>query len=208
MSSTYDDVTTSLRSAYDRRADEREQNNPEPWKQAERQDFLALLQSERKHSLLEIGAGPGKDSLFFQQLGLDVTCVDLSPAMVEHCRQKGLQAYARDALNLGFAPASFDAVYTLNCLLHVPKRDLPTALEAIQQVLRPAGLLFLGLWGGQDSEHVWADDAYEPKRFFSLHADDTLRAAVQPFFEEVSFKTIEVGANPDHHFQRLVLRRS
>ncbi len=208
MPSAYDDVTASLRSAYDRHADEREQNDPEPWKQAERQEFLSLLQSEQKRTLLEVGAGPGKDSLFFHELGLDVTSVDLSPAMVEHCRQKGLRAYVRDALNLGFAAGSFDAVYTLNCLLHVPKRDLPAALEQIQQVLRPGGLLFLGLWGGQDTEHVWTDDGYQPKRFFSLHADDSLRSAVSPYFDEVSFRTLQGGANSAHHFQRLILRRS
>jgi SAM-dependent methyltransferase len=200
-------VTASLRASYDRGADERERNTPETWKQDERREFLALLQAEQRRSLLEVGSGPGKDSLYFQEQALDVMCTDLSPAMVELCRQKGLQAYVRDFLDLGFSPASFDAVYALNCLLHVPKRDLPRVLASIQQLLVPGGLFFLGLWGGRDSEQVWEGDTYEPKRFFSLHMDDGIRAAVQPYFDEVSFKALTVGPDPDLHFQRLILRR-
>ena len=135
MTQSYDAVTARLRVAYDRRADERERNATEDWKQTERQEFLDLLQVERRRSLLEVGSGPGKDSLFFQERGLDVTCTDLSPAMVELCRQKGLRAYVRDFLDLGFAPASFDAVYALNCLLHVPKLDLPAVLASIERLL-------------------------------------------------------------------------
>jgi SAM-dependent methyltransferase len=200
-----DDVTTGLRAAYDRAADDRDQKEPEPWKQAYRQTFLDLVLSERGHRLLEVGAGPGKDSLFFQQAGLDVTAIDLSPAMVGLCRQKGLRAQAGDVREQGFRSAAFDAVYSMNCLLHVPKRELPAVLGEIQRVLKPTGLFYLGLWGGQDSEGPWADDAYEPKRFFSMHTDDGIRAAVAPFFDEVSFEATDHGSSG--HFQRLILRR-
>jgi SAM-dependent methyltransferase len=74
-----DDPTASLRAAYDRHADERDRHEPESWKQELRQAYLDLLRTERARTLLAIGAGPGKDSLFFQQQGLDVTAVDLSP---------------------------------------------------------------------------------------------------------------------------------
>ena len=208
---TYGEVTTRLRAAYDGSVAVREGATPEAWRLAEREAFLTLLRSEGKTTLLEVGAGAGKDSLFFQEAGqkqgLDVTCVDLSPGLVEACRQKGLRAFERDFLHLGFPPASFDAVYAINCLLHVPKRELPAVLAAIQLVLKPGGLFFLGLWGGVDSEHIWEGDTYEPKRFFSLHTDDNLRAAVRPYFAELSFQTRKVGPNPQHHFQRLYLRR-
>ena len=204
----HDDPTADLRRAYDRHADEREQNNPEPWKLALRQAFLGLLQAERARTLLEVGAGPGKDSLFFQQQGLDVTAVDLSPAMVELCRQKGLRASAGDIREQDFPPSSFDAVYSLNCLLHVPKRELPAVLAAIQRVLRPGGLFFLGLWGGPDREGIWEGDQYEPKRFFSFHTDDGIRAAVCPFFDELAFQALPSrAASEDQHFQHLILRR-
>jgi SAM-dependent methyltransferase len=207
MDASYDAVTTRLRAAYNASVAARESYQLDAWRLAERAGFLELLQAEGARTLLEIGPGAGKDSLFFQERGLDVTCVDLSPELVEACRQKGLNAHVRDALHLGFEPAAFDAVYSMNCLLHVPRRDLPTALAEIQRVLKPGGVFYLGLWGGVDSEHVWDGDTYEPKRFFSFHTNDALRAAVQPYFTELAFVTLPVNPNAHHHFQRLHLRR-
>lgn len=202
----HDDVTTRLRTSYDRAVEQRDQHDPEPWKQAYRQAFLEQVQAEQGRTLLEVGAGTGKDSLFFQEHGLDVICIDLSPGMVERCRQRGLRAQAGDIREQGFAPASFDAVYSMNCLLHVPKHELPAVLGEIRRVLRPGELFFLGLWGGQDSEGIWPNDPYEPKRFFSFHTDDGIREAVRPFFQEVSFEAFDAGSHGEH-FQRLILRR-
>lgn len=203
----YDDVIARLRDAYNRSAEEREQSSIAPWKLEERQAFLTMVRGEGKCSLLEVGAGPGKDSLFFQEHGLDVTCIDLSPEMVRLCRQKGLTAHDRDFLHLGFPPESFDAVYALNCLLHVPRSDLPSALQAIRQVLRPGGLFYLGLWGGIDFEGVWPDDQHEPRRFFSYHTDNGIQQAVRPYFDVLSFRRIDAERAGRLHMQALLLRR-
>ena len=201
----YHDVITSLREAYDRHAGERDRADVEPWKHDQRLGFLARLREAGALSLLELGAGTGQDGLFFQEHGLDVTCIDLSPEMVSRCREKGLRAEVRDFLDLGFPPASFDAAYALNCLLHVPRRDLPTVFEEIRRVLRPGGRFYLGLYGGIDSEGVWADDRYEPKRFFSLHTDDGIRVALEPHFSVLSFDRIPIDRTTGLHFQALVL---
>lgn len=203
----YDDVMTGLRDAYNHSAAEREKADIAPWKQEERRHFLSLLQAEDKRTLLEVGAGTGKDSLYFQQNGLGVTCIDASPEMVKLCRQKGLTAHVRDFLSLGFPAESFDALYALNCLLHVPKHDLPAVLQALRQVLRSGGLFYLGLYGGIDFEGVWPDDQHDPKRFYSYHTDDGIQQAVRPYFDVLSFKRIMTGRGPDLHFQSLLLRR-
>jgi SAM-dependent methyltransferase len=204
---TYHEILPGLRSAYDRYAGERDRSDLEPWKIDQRQRFIDLLRGEDKLSLLDIGAGTGKDSLFFQESGLDVTCIDLSPEMVVLCQQKGLRALERDFLTLDFRPATFDAAYALNSLLHVPKTDLPAVLRQIQTVVRPGGLFFLGVYGGNDFDGVWEDDRYEPKRFFSFYTDDGLQAAVGPFFSVVSFDRIEHDPASGLHVQALILRR-
>ena len=203
----YQDVITNLRAAYDRHAGEREHADVERWKQDQREAFFVRLREAGAVYLLELGAGTGKDGLFFKENGLDVTCIDLSPEMVARCREKGLRALVRDVLHLGFGPGSFDAAYALNSLLHVPRRDLPTAFERIRNVLRPGGLFYLGLYGGIASEGVWADDRYEPKRFFCLHTDDGIRAAVEPYFRVLSFDRIQLDRSTGLHFQALVLLR-
>ena len=122
-SEMYNDVIACLRESYNRNASERNQYGIEDWKVEQQQHFLSLLQQEGKQRLLEIGAGPGRDSQFFQDKGLEVTCTDLSPEMVALCRAKGLNAHVMDFLSLDFPAESFEMVYALNCLLHVPKRD-------------------------------------------------------------------------------------
>ena len=205
----YHQIITELRESYDRMAGERDKSELAPWKIEERQHFLGWLQQEGKQTLLEIGAGTGRDSLFFQEHGLDVTCTDLSPANVELCRAKGLTAYVMDFLNLAFPDGSFDAVYALNCLLHVPKGDLPAVLQQIRQVLKPGGLFYMGLYGGQDWEGPAPDDHYEPKRFFSYHSDEGIQKLAAQFFELLYFRPVPVErGHSDFHFQSMILRRS
>lgn len=196
-----------LRETYNRHALERDAYAPEDWKIEERAAFLARLRAENKSGLLEIGAGPGRDSRFFMDEGLAVTSIDLSPAMVDLCRQKGLKAEVMDVCALRFAPASFDAVYAMNSLLHLPKAELPGALAEIDAVLRPDGLFYMGVYGSDDHEGVWENDRYTPKRFFSSFSDEHLCAEVTRVFDLLSFKPIYFGPEDPIHYQSLTLRK-
>lgn len=201
-------LRNNLRQSYCRKAQERDARTIQAWKLAERQAFLSLLRQEQKQTLLEIGAGTGIDGKFFQEQGLEVTCTDLSPEMIRLCRQKGLTAYVMDFGDLRFPPASFEAIYALNCLLHVAKDELPAILRAIEMLLKPGGLFYMGVYGGYDFEGIWPDDSYEPKRFFSFHSDEALQAVVRQVFSLQSFKRIAYnGKDAKLHFQSLVLRK-
>lgn len=204
----YEDVVDQLRKAYDGSAAARDAGELDPWKLAEREAFLRRLQDEGLRRLLEIGAGPGHYGAYFKAAGLDVVCTDLSPEMVARCREKGLEAYAMDFLQLDFAPASFDAVFAINCLLHVPSADLPHVLEAVRTLLRPGGLFYYGVYGGYRWEGVWPGDSHEPKRFFVFYPDEELLAVVNPFFDVVDFHTVDHDRGDGSHFQSLVLRKA
>ena len=120
---------STLKQSYNNFADYREQTQIEPWKYKEREQFLGQLSQEGRSTVLEIGAGTGRDSLYFQQKGLQVVSVDLSEEMVRLCKEKGLEARCMDFYHLDFESGSFDAVFALNCLLHVPKAQLDAVLE-------------------------------------------------------------------------------
>lgn len=204
----YQQVIETLRAAYsDESAAQRDNTAKDDWKLVERQRFLTRLQREGKRTLLEIGAGTGQDSLFFQENGLHVVCTDLSPNMIALCRAKGLEAYVMDFLHLDFASASFDAIYALNCLLHVPGAALPTVLGKIRDLLRPSGLFFLGVYGGFEKEGINEQDYHQPPRFFSFHTDEFMKEAVAPYFELVSFKSIPLSEK-SRRFQSMTLRRA
>lgn len=196
-----------LREAYNHHAQERETANLQDWKLPERENFLDLLRKEHKKTLLEIGAGTGRDSLYFQDHGLEPTCIDLSPVMVDLCRQKGLHALVMDSTNLQFDDQSFDAVYTMNSLLHLPKVEFPGALRGIQRVLKPGGVVFLGVYGGYDYEGVWEKDTYRPQRFFSFFTDEDLLSEVRQVFDVLDFHCVPQEPDDPMHFQSLTLMR-
>ena len=201
-----DHVKRNLQLYYDQTAAERDGRGIADWKAAERGRFLALLRAEGMRRLLEIGAGPGRDGLFFQRQGLEVVCTDLSAEMVALCRHKNLTAHIMDFYHLDFPPATFDAVYALNCLLHVPKADLPQVLAQIQRVLRPGGLFYFGVYGGKEQDGIWPDDPREPKRHFSFYFDEQIQQIVNPFFDLVSFRAVQLEDVEDHHFQSMIWR--
>jgi SAM-dependent methyltransferase len=188
----YQSIKQELRKTYDLSATDRDGREISLWKQEERQSFLELIKKEQKTTLLEIGAGPGKDSRFFQDHDLQVISTDLSPQMVQLCRAKGLEAYVMDFLNLNFPDTHFDAVYALNCLLHVPKVELPAVLTAIHRILKPSGLFFMGVYGGYASEGIWQDDHLTPQRYFSLYPDDQIQAIVSNTFTVHDFKIVKL----------------
>jgi SAM-dependent methyltransferase len=148
-------------------------------------------------TLLEVGAGTGQDSVFFRDAGLDVVAVDLSPEMVRRCTEKGIKALVRDVAHLEMPPGSFDAVWAMNCLLHVPDTDLPAVLREIRTVLRPGGLFYVGLWGDDPAEGA-------PAGLLSFRGDEQVFAAVHEMFEVIDFHTIE---DEGHHFQALTAVR-
>ncbi len=206
MTVRYDEVLGPLRAAYDGRAAWRDGLRKEPWKLAERRAFRERLAPGAR--LLEIGAGTGQDSAYFQQEGCVVVAADLSPVMVEHCRAKGIEAHVMDFLQLDFPAGSFDAVFAMNCLLHVPNHDLPAVLAAVRAVLRPGGLFFVGVYGGNESaEGPFEGDEHVPPRFFSWRTDEQLLGfATRAEFDVVDFHPVDPGN--DYRFQSLTLRRA
>ena len=204
------DIKAAHKTFYDRNANDRDAGERQAWKDPVRDGFLKRILGEGKTSLLEIGAGPGKDSRFFMDNGLCVAAVDLSGEMVKLCREKGVEAYERDFYTLSGLGRTFDCVWSMNCLLHVPKADLPLVLAEIDAVLNPAGLFHYGVYGGADIEETWDDKVYGMPRFYSHLSDETLQAVTSEFFEIVAFDKIntEKGANRKQwNFQSLILRK-
>lgn len=195
----------TLRQAYDKHADERDRSKLADWKFEERQMYLQSLLENDLNAILELGAGPGRDAAYFAEHRFDVVCVDLSEEMVRLCKDKGLDARRMDMRELAFADGEFDSVYAMNSLLHVPKADIGTVLAEVHRVLKPGGLFFWGVYGGESSEGIWEQDSYEPKRFFAMYTDEELARLAEPLFAVEDFHTVPMESGP--HFQSLLLRK-
>jgi tocopherol O-methyltransferase len=117
-------------------------------------------------TVLDVGCGIGGPALYLAgELGCTVDGVTLSAAQVDRARQKaqlaGLADRARfhqaDALRTGYPDGSFDAVWALESLMHIPDRVAFFA-EALR-VLRPGGVLAVATWAVRDGELTADEDA-------------------------------------------------
>jgi SAM-dependent methyltransferase len=88
----------------------------------------------------------------------------------------------------------------------VPKSEIDAVLEQIHRVLKPGGLFFLGIYGGESSEGVWEQDTYEPKRFFAMYTDEGIVEVAKRRFIVEDFHTVPI-ADGAPHFQSLLLRK-
>ena len=190
QSSPPSDFKARLQETYDLHADERDRRGEAPWRWPLCEQLISLLRSEKRDRLLEIGAGSGHKSKHFVDRGLDVVAIDLSRAMVDRCLAKGLTAYQRDFYDLGFRMESFDALWAMNCLLHVPTHDFEDVLSGLAEVLTDRGVFCMGAWGGVTEEGVYDADPYDPPRFFALRTDQELLDAVGLVFDVEDFTTV------------------
>jgi SAM-dependent methyltransferase len=102
--------------------------------------------------VLDLGCGTGLPTARrLADAGLRVTGVDLSAGMLARARAnvpgaEFLEADVADLVEGGpLAAESFEAVTAFFTLLMLPRAEIPAALRAIRGLLRPSGLLALGM---------------------------------------------------------------
>lgn len=82
------------------------------------EEVLLSLNLPKGSSILDIGCGYGRISLFLKNCGYNVTAIDSEQKMVEEARKKGINAQYGDAENLQFSDNEFDLVVTDGLLEH------------------------------------------------------------------------------------------
>lgn len=172
-----------------------------------RSSFVELLVREGRHTLLDIGAGPGLDTIEFERDGFDVTGLDLAPANVAVMRSLGLRAVAGSLYRLPFADASFDAVWTMSTFVHVPAARRHEAIVELGRVVRPGGVVAIGTWGGRDFEGVPEFGELRPHRFFSLASHARWRRALGRLGSVERFETFPPTDPSGWEYQFAVIRR-
>ena len=197
------DPRRDLASAYDTHALDREARGEPEWRSPQRSRFAAGLPPGGR--LLELGAGVGHTARWFADQGFDVLATDLSPANVEMCRAKGVEAQVADLMDLAL-DGPFDGVWAASCLMHVPNVHLAETLESIAGLLADSGLFWAGTWGGAESEGIWAEDWYRPRRFYSIRGDEQMRSFYRAAFELESFASFDPEPDIEWHYQMALLR--
>jgi SAM-dependent methyltransferase len=144
---SYDEVAASY-------ADQlRDGLDGEPYLRAALVLFAGLVRDSGGGPVADLGCGPGHITAHLQQLGLDVSGLDLSPAMIDVARHSypGLRFETGSMTDLRLADASVAGLLSFWSLVHTPDDELPAIFAHFRRVLRPGGLLLLGFHAGQGS---------------------------------------------------------
>jgi len=89
-------------------------------------------------SILDLGCGPGYTSRIYQESGFDVTCLDITPQMVEKAKENGFNIFEGDMRNIKeiFKNKKFDAVVSASALQWLKQEeDIKKVAEGIYSVL-------------------------------------------------------------------------
>lgn len=139
--------TEHFRNAYE--------NRP-PWEIGHLQPALAAVADRIQGSILDAGCGTGDCALFFAGRGHDVYGVDFVPEVIELAKSKAAARQLKagflvmDALALGQLPRQFDNVIDSGLFHVLADQDRAKYVEAIRQVLKPGGRLWLLCWSDQE----------------------------------------------------------
>jgi rhodanese-related sulfurtransferase len=171
--------------------------------------------------LLELGAGQGRDSLYFAAAGMRVTAVDLTASGVETIGAKALAAGLGDAVvarrhdvrePLPFADETFDACYShmLFCMA-LDETELVALAREIHRTLRPSGLCIYTARTTRDpdfgeGENV-GDSIYELGGFRIHFFDSRLIDRLSAGYELLATEDFDEGSLP-RRLVRVTMRKA
>lgn len=100
--------------------------------------------------ILDLGCGAGRDLAYFAKAGFRVIGLDYSLNLLRIAKTVSRQKVVLADLGMPpFAPATFDAVWALASLLHVPRYRIRTVLSDIRGLLKPPGLFLASIREGR-----------------------------------------------------------
>jgi ubiquinone/menaquinone biosynthesis C-methylase UbiE len=131
---------------------------------------------------LDVGCGPGRDMAWFEARGASVTGIDVSAEMLARAGTKTSGTIVQmDMRQLDFADASYDAVWAIASLLHIPKAEAPTVVSEFRRVVKEGGVVAVAVKRGTGERWLRRPEGrrffayYEPTELDSLLASADLK---------------------------------
>lgn len=183
----YDDRKERIVNYWSRRSDSfMEQRRAElnsPMAARWMREIRALIPTERKLKILDVGCGTGFFTILMARQGHEVIGIDLTPEMIDHSirlakeEQADCNFLVMDAENLEFENETFDLVISRNLTWTLP--DVEQAYQEWKRVLKKDGILlnFDANYGASN----FADTSHLPEN----HAHHTLGDNMMEECEEI-----------------------
>ena len=134
------------------------------------QRFLTYLPPHS--TILDLGCGSGRDTLFFMDHGYSVEATDGSKEVCRLAEQiigKPVRCLRFEDLDY---QSVFDGVWACASLLHVSKADMPTIMQLVSRAMKANGVLYTSFKYG-------SGEAYKGDRFFNSYTEDDITALLK-----------------------------
>ena len=175
---------------------------------------LELFKEKNIHKIVEIGAGLGRDTLFFAKNSIHTTALDYSPSGIDVINQKtkknNLSNYISSKLfdvrqRLPFEDNSIEACYShmLYCMA-LTTSDLKKLNNEILRILKPGGINIYTVRHTNDGDfqngvHI-GEDLYENDGFIVHYFSEDKVNSLLNGFKNISLEKFEEGNFPRRLF--------
>lgn len=131
------------------------------------EDLVTFAQKLKGDKLLDAGCGVGRDMITFKNLGFNVTGLEPTPALATKTRQRtNLPVRTRNLAHP--IQDSWDGIWCLAVLVHIPLQDWEAAISNIWNALAPGGWAYISVKEGNTG--AYTDSQGRPLTLVS-HAD-------------------------------------
>ncbi len=154
-------------------------------------DVTLFLKSLPGKRILDLGSGPGRDSLFFKEKGFEPLCYDFSPEMIKRCEEKSLVGKVGEIEKMNFPDDSFDGVWAYTSLLHIPEEEFTIALKKVNKSLVKKGVFYIGMKEGKNK--ILENERYsDDTRTSWYYTNEELIEMLKPHFDIFNFSKVEL----------------
>ena len=127
-------------------------------------DFLSNLKFKPK--ILDLGCGPGYESMRLHSLGAEIVGVDFSLESIKIARKRNPQCtfLCKDYFELDESIGLFDGIFSSGSIIHISYEKLPRLFEILAHLVRNDGILELIIQNGNGkkiTEHIIENEKFE-----------------------------------------------
>jgi ubiquinone/menaquinone biosynthesis C-methylase UbiE len=152
-----------------------------------------------KGEVCEIGCGPGQISRYLQDRGATMRGVDLSRKMVKCARRlnSDISFEQGNMLSLDLPNASLAAIVSFYAIIHIERDKVTRALQEMNRVLQPGGLLLLSFHAGEGE--LRRDEWYDKPVSIdvTLFANDEMSG----YLESSDFEVVKISEREPYEFE-------
>ncbi len=163
--------------------------NSEKLLQFQLEKFISLLSEKGK--VLDLGCGPGRDSAYFKESGLNVVSIDLSDGMIEEAKKLNVDVIKMNMLNMTFKENEFSGIWSMASLQNVSKEDGKKLIKDLHKILNPDGILYIAVKEGEGEGLIFRE-RYNGQIFHAFYTKEELGNLLKENDFEILESTVSI----------------